>query len=500
MAIVRELITRFGFNVDKAGINNVERSIDKLSGLLSGLAAIASMKALIGLGDSMQSLEARIGMLPQTLGDVGAAFNEVSKHASAARMPILAYGSFYTKVGQAAKGLIKDQGDLLTVTDTISKALVVGGATTSEQSSALLQFGQALGSGVLQGDEFRSMAEAAPQYLDALAEALGHPREELKKMASDGKLTSKSVIEATLKMASVFDEKFRQMPMTVGAATTIIANKFGTMIAKLNRESLVITKIASMFLTGFDKIEAGFNKFVDYVGGSTNALKALGIALVAILGPAAFSGLLSILGAILSPAGLIIGLMVLIGLAIDDVITYLDGGQSAFGEFMAWMNNGSASASILQGVMLALASAFTVFGLAAARAWAIAGTAAVINAAKFALGWVAILGPMGLVYAGIAAVSAAIFALYNNWDKVKGFVSNIVGFGGGSTLSTPSTAATAATASKGNTTIDNRQEINVTVPQGTPEQQMQSIKEGAQKAYGDMQMQKAARDAQVYAP
>jgi len=441
MATVRELITKLSFTLDEsklsraeAGVNKIKQSSSKaatgffafgesvknasdklssLSGVLSGIAAFASLRALAGVADSMQSLEARIGMLPQTIGDVGASFNEVSRHASDGRQSLEAYGSFYTKVGNAAKGLIKDQSQLLTVTDTISKALVVGGATAQEQSSAMLQFGQALGSGVMQGEEFRAMAEAAPQYMDALSEAMKIPREQLKKMASDGKLTSKAVIEATLKMSTIFEEKFRKMPMTIGGATTIIGNKFKTMVQNMNRESHVVTNVANFFLNAFDRIETGFKSFVAFVGGGTNALKLFGIALAALLGPIALGGLLSVLGAILSPAGLLVASLVLLGLAIDDIYTYMEGGQSLFGDFLKDLKNGEVLTVALTAGLVGVAAQFSYVAISYAAMWAKMRITALLEGARVAGAWLMAMGPVGWTIAAGAGIVLGIRALMN---------------------------------------------------------------------------------------
>jgi len=511
MAIVRELITRFGFNVDQSGMNKVEGSINRLSGMLSGLAAFASLRALAGVADSMQSLEARIGMLPQTLGDVGDAFDVVSKNATENRQSLSAYGTLYARIGNAAKDYIKTQEDLLTVSNTISQALVVGGSTAQEAASVMTQFSQALGSGTLQGEEFRAMAEAAPQYMDELAIALGHPRSELKKLASEGKITSKQVIEATLKMSTLFQEKFRQMPMTIGQATTIISNKFSTMIAGLNRESKIVTKVANFLLNGFDRIENGAKSFIEFVGGSSNALKAFGIALTAILGPMALGGLISLLGVVFSVAGLVVGGLVLLGLAIDDIVTYLDGGQSVFGSFVQWLKDGSIGASALEAVMLTLSAAFAVWGISAVTAWGSAAAAALAGGASMALAWVLAMGPMAIVYAGIAAVSTAVFLLWNNWDKVMGWMGEKVkwvidkakalgqffGIGTGAGPTTPNVAPSAvaqSAAAGGNTNVTSNQTVNLTVPPGTSESQQDFLKTSAGVLNGEGVDKKIARD------
>lgn len=342
--IVRELLTRLGFSVDQSklagyngAINNIKdrakEAQDSVAGIFSAFAAFASLKSIGKTADEMQSLEARIGMLPQTIGSAGDAFDEVAARATAARSSIEAYGSFYVKMQNAGKDYVKTQADGLKITDTLAKSLVVGGASTQERASALLQFGQAIGSGVLQGDELRAMAEAAPQFMDELAVAIGKPRSELKKMGSEGKLTSKMVIEAVLKMSSVFDEKFKNMPINIGASMTIIGNRWSMFINKLNRDSMAVTKVSNFFLKTFDKIEGGLDAMVDFFGGATNTMKFFGIAMVAAFTPLVGSWIIGGIMTALSPIGLFVIALASIGLALEDVYQWMTGGESIIGSF-----------------------------------------------------------------------------------------------------------------------------------------------------------------------
>lgn len=346
--IVRELITRLGFRFDKAqadkaaqATNALKRQAESTANsfrtLATTLVSAFAVQRLVAVADEMQNIRSRIGMLPQTVGDVGAAFDEAAKHASAAGVSIEAYTSLYTRVGNAAKDYIKTQEDLLGITDTISKALVVGGASTQEASAVMTQFSQALASGVLQGDEFRSMAEAAPQYLDKLSEAMGIPREQLKKMASDGKLTAKAVIEATRTMEGYFSDKFRAMPMTVGRAVTTIKNDFAAMIDRMNRETQIIPKLAKALLSVFDAIRGGLEKLVKAMGGWENALRFVGIALGVAFGAKAISMIIAFGAAgaaALAPFLALAAVITAVALVLEDVYVWATGGKSAIGKLI----------------------------------------------------------------------------------------------------------------------------------------------------------------------
>lgn len=315
--------------------NSADNAANSFRAMFAGFVGFSAVKSIATIADEMQSLQARIGMLPQTVGDASDAFDTVADRASKARASIDAYGSFYIKLQNAGKKYIKTQEEGLQITDTITKALVVGGATAQEQSSALLQFGQAIGSGVFQGDEFRAMAEAAPQFMDELANALGHPREELKKLSSAGKITAKDVIEATKKMSSVFEERFKNMPMTIGQSMVIIGNRWDMFINKLNRKSGTVTKIADFFLKGFDKIEAGLDHMVDFFGGATNTIKFFGLALAAALSPFVIEAFAGALAFLVSPLGLIMAGLLAIFLIGEDIYQWMNGGKSVIGAFVA---------------------------------------------------------------------------------------------------------------------------------------------------------------------
>ncbi|WP_019518989.1 tape measure protein [Faucicola boevrei] len=111
-----------------------------------------------------------------------------------------------------------------------SLAMGVGGKSATEQASALLQLGQAMQSGVLQGDEFRSLAENAPIMLDLIAEKLGKTRGQVRKMAGEGKITAQVVYDslsgATDKLQAMFDK----MPVTMSQAFGVVKNNYNVFV------------------------------------------------------------------------------------------------------------------------------------------------------------------------------------------------------------------------------------------------------------------------------
>lgn len=347
--IIRELFIKLGLagasNVDNelgkvdGSVNQTIASFNILGGVMAGVFGALTISSIAKTADEMQVLQSRLNNLPQTVDQGAEAFDAVVQHANAARMSVDAYANFMLRVGNATQDTIKSQDELLEITDTVSKAMVVGGASAEEQSSALLQLAQALGSGVLQGDEFRSMAEAAPQLLDAIGKALGYPRDQLKQFAADGKLTTAAIITALKKIGPQFDAQFKRMPLTIGQATTIMSNRWGAFVNKLNRSSGAVTWVADKFLWLADKVEYSLNIVTDALGGAENAVKLFAVA----IGSAALVGSVYALGAAMafltSPITLVIGALALLFLILEDIYGWTQGKKSLMGDLFGEFSN-----------------------------------------------------------------------------------------------------------------------------------------------------------------
>ena len=132
-------------------------------------------------------------------------------------------------------GAFDSTAHVMDMTESINKAIRIGGGTDEMNKSAMLQLSQALGSGVLQGDELRSLSENAPYMMKVLADGLGVARGELKQMGADGELTTDVVIQAFENQRDVINSTFENIPRTWGDVTTKLGNSWTNFMQHLAR-------------------------------------------------------------------------------------------------------------------------------------------------------------------------------------------------------------------------------------------------------------------------
>lgn len=336
--VIRELLIRLGLtgsdNVGK-GLDKVDGKVDKtiqsfsaLGGVLATVFGAVTISNIAKTADEMQSLEARIGMLPQTITTGAEAFDTVAQRASAARQGIEEYASFYIKAGNATQDFYKDQEQVLQLTDAVSIALAASGSTAVAQGQAFFQLGQAIGSPAVQMEEMNTLIDVAPDLFRALGKAIPGANNNLKDFISTGKVTGKMLAEGLIKVLPQFVDQFKQMPMTIGQALVLVNNRWSMFINRLNRSSGAVTWVANKFLWMADKVEYSLDIVTDALGGAENAVRLLGVVLGSAGVIAGVWALNAAFTALVSPVMLAVGAVALLYLAYDDFIAWSEGRPS----------------------------------------------------------------------------------------------------------------------------------------------------------------------------
>lgn len=196
--------------------------IGPLVGIFGGIFAVTeyarAQDALTGIQNKIRSITAdtdRQADIQEKLFDV----------SNRTRTSVEATTDGFVRFSKALEGASDDE--VIRFTETLNKSLISAGRTTAEVSSIVTQLGQALTSGKLMGDEFRSLSENLPvEALEAIAKQLGVDRQALKALSTEGKITAEVLRAAFADMADGADEAFKRTVPTISQAITLLQNDF----------------------------------------------------------------------------------------------------------------------------------------------------------------------------------------------------------------------------------------------------------------------------------
>ena len=241
---VRELNAELSKTGDKAA--EAAGGLGKIGTVLAGFATLSFAKSLLDTADAMQSINSQVRQVTSSETEYLAVQRQLLDVANSTRASLESTSSLYVSTSRALKDYGYTQQEILTFTEATNNAMTIGGVQAEQQAAALMQLSQALGSGVLQGDEFKSIAEAAPILLDTIAEYMGKSRAEIKKLGSEGELTADVIFKAISGASEKFSEQAAKMPMTMGQALTVFSNNWQSMISRLLNDSGAMSGIASI--------------------------------------------------------------------------------------------------------------------------------------------------------------------------------------------------------------------------------------------------------------
>jgi phage tail tape measure protein, lambda family len=203
-------------------LNNIERSMNSLNRVSANLfkAGIAGfgVNQLKGFADGYTEIQNKLRLVESASISSAKGLNNVFDIALKTNQSINATSGVYQRFAQNAETLKISQAQIASLTETVSKAVAVSGASASAADAALTQFGQALGSGILRGDEFNSVMEQTPALAKAIATGLGVTTGELRNMAKEGKLTMDVLVPALERAKESVDDQFNTRILTISAA------------------------------------------------------------------------------------------------------------------------------------------------------------------------------------------------------------------------------------------------------------------------------------------
>ena len=226
--------TRGGVGSVTSQIDGLERSSNRATTSFNGMqraigavAAALSVRAFLDFGTQVQNIQNRIALINPALGTAEENFRNIANIANQTFQPLNAVADLYQKVARNAEQYGLNAKQVTTVTETFTNVLRLAGADANSASSAILQFGQALGAGALRGDELNSIIEAtAGEILPILAAELGVSAGAIRGLAEDGVITGQVLIDALSAAADDVSRRTSNMSVTIGGALVVLQNKF----------------------------------------------------------------------------------------------------------------------------------------------------------------------------------------------------------------------------------------------------------------------------------
>ena len=374
----------------QAGVNTSNELVDTVKRLALAYLSMQSVQKVLDVSDELAMTTARLNTMNQAFNEINGTATETDTivkqiYASAQN----ARGSFgdmaavVAKFGNNARDAFASQDEVIAFANLIQKQMTIAGASTQEASNAMLQLSQALGSGVLRGDELNSIFEQAPNLIQSIADYLDVPIGKIREMAQDGQLTADTVKAAIFSSADDINAKFEAMPMTWGQVWTSFQN------SALMAFQPVLDKVNEL---------ANNDQFQGFVENAIGLLAQLAVYVLD------FFNTLASIGAFISDNWSIIAPIVYGVIAALIAYAAISGIVAAVNGVMALSASVHAAAEAMQ-----------------------AGATFTATAAQYGLNAALMACPLTWIILLIIAVIAAIFAVCNAIAKMTGVANS--GFG-----------------------------------------------------------------------
>ncbi len=374
----------------QAGVNTSNELVDTVKRLALAYLSMQSVQKVLDVSDELTMTTARLDQMNQAFNEINGTATETDTivkqiYASAQN----ARGSFgdmaavVAKFGNNARDAFASQDEVIAFANLIQKQMTIAGASTQEASNAMLQLSQALGSGVLRGDELNSIFEQAPNLIQSIADYLDVPIGKIREMAQDGQLTADTVKAAIFSSADDINAKFEAMPMTWGQVWTSFQN------SALMAFQPVLDKVNEL---------ANNDQFQGFVENAIGLLAQLAVYVLD------FFNILASIGAFISDNWSIIAPIVYGVIAALIAYAAISGIVAAVNGVMALSASVHAAAEAMQ-----------------------AGATFTATAAQYGLNAALMACPLTWIILLIIAVIAAIFAVCNAIAKMTGVANS--GFG-----------------------------------------------------------------------
>jgi len=372
------------------GTANADNLMNTIKSAIATYATVQTVGVVFDLSDTLTSTTARLSMMNDGVQTTSELINMVYAAAQDARGSFDQMADVVARFGNNARDAFGSSEEVVAFADLIQKQMTIAGASTQEAANAELQLSQALGSGVLRGDELNSIFEQAPNLIQNIADYLDVPIGQIREMAADGELSANVVKAAIFSAADDINSKFESMPQTFAQIWTSFQNtalmSFQPVLNRLN-------EIAN---------SDAFQQFVNNAIGGLSAVASVSLEIL--------NSLVNVAYVVANNWGWISPI--------------IGGVTAALMVYYGWQLANNAISLASKGIKIALAVAS--YAYAAATGAEVTATAAA-TAAQYSLNTAFLASPVTWVVMGIIALIAVLLAVTNAIAQVTGVTQSGVG-------------------------------------------------------------------------
>lgn len=214
---------RFNRAIDE-GAQGAGDLMNMIKGAVAAYASVQTIGKVMDLSDQLTSTTARINLMNDGLQSTQDLQNMIYLSAERSRGAYQATADAVSKLGLMAGDAFSSSEEIIAFTEQLNKQFTIAGTETAGIEAAMLQLTQAMGSGVLRGEEYNSILEQAPNIIQAIADYMEVPKGQLKDMAAEGEITAEIVKNAMFAAADETNAKFEAMPKTFSQIWTSFQN------------------------------------------------------------------------------------------------------------------------------------------------------------------------------------------------------------------------------------------------------------------------------------
>jgi tape measure domain-containing protein len=379
----------FNQSIDQ-GVNQANDLMDSIKGIISAYVGFQSVKKVMDISDELTQTTARINMMNDGLQTTPELMNMIYQSAQDARGSFTDMAAVVAKFGNNAGDAFGSSEEVVAFANLVQKQMTIAGASTAEASNAMLQLSQALGSGVLRGDELNSIFEQAPNLIQSIADYLDVPIGQIRTMAQEGQLSADIVKNAIFAASDEINAQFEQIPMTWNQVWTTMKN------GALMHFQPVLDKVNEL---------ANNQDFQTFASSAVEALATVSVCLLGIFDlVGAVGNFFSENWSVISP--IIMGIVTALGLYYGAMLAY------------------NTITGISTAITAAKAFAETVHAASLAMQ---TGATFAATAAQYGFNAALLACPLTWIILIIIAVIAAIYAVIGAINKIQGTTISATG-------------------------------------------------------------------------